>query len=56
MEVLDISKKDLLVNEEIKDKEVRLVGDDGSQLGVLPLSRALQIAEEKNLDLVKIAP
>lgn len=35
---------------------MRLVGDDGSQLGILPIDRAMQIAAEKNLDLVKIAP
>lgn len=51
-----ISKKDLLINEEIKDKEVRLVGENGEQLGVLPLDKAMQIAIDKNLDLVKIAP
>jgi len=56
LEVLIISKKELLINEEIKDKEVRLVGDNGEQLGVLPLERAMQIAVDKNLDLVKIAP
>lgn len=56
MEVLIISKKELLINEEIKDKEVRLVGEAGEQLGVLPLEKAMQIATEKNLDLVKIAP
>lgn len=54
--MLIISKKELLINEEIKDKEVRLVGDNGEQLGVLPLERAMQIAVDKNLDLVKIAP
>jgi len=51
-----ISKKELLINEEIKDKEVRLVGNGGEQLGVLPLDKAMQIAIDKNLDLVKIAP
>ena len=56
MEVLTIGKKDLLINEEIRDKEVRLIGDNGDQLGILPLEKAMQIAIDKNLDLVKIAP
>lgn len=51
-----IIKKELLINEEIRDKEVRLVGENGEQLGVLPLANAMRIATEKNLDLVKIAP
>jgi translation initiation factor IF-3 len=45
-----------MINEQIRDKEVRLIGAEGEQLGVLPLSSAMQIAEEKHLDLVKIAP
>ncbi|MEA5050849.1 MAG: translation initiation factor IF-3 [Oscillospiraceae bacterium] len=44
------------MNEEIRDSEVRLVGDDGSQLGIMSAAQALRIAAEKNLDLVKIAP
>ncbi len=44
------------INEEIIDKEVRLVGDDGSQLGIMSAKEALAIAEERNLDLVKISP
>ena len=44
------------INEEIRDREVRLVGPDGEQLGVVSAKEALSIAEEKNLDLVKIAP
>ena len=44
------------INEEIKDKEIRLIGDDGAQLGIMPSSQALDIAIEKELDLVKIAP
>ena len=51
-----ISNKELLINEEIRDKEVRLVGPDGEQLGVMPLADALRISLERNLDLVKIAP
>lgn len=44
------------MNEQIRDKELRVVDSDGSQLGVMPLQQALNLAEEKNLDLVKIAP
>jgi len=45
-----------MINEEIKDKEVRLIGADGAQLGVVSVKEALAKAEESNLDLVKIAP
>lgn len=51
-----IISKNLLVNEEIREKEIRVVGDDGSQLGILSPRDALKIAEEKELDLVMIAP
>ena len=44
------------INEEIHDKEVRLIGDDGSQLGIMSAAEALNIAVESGLDLVKIAP
>lgn len=53
---LGISSKELQINEEIRDKELRLIDSDGSQLGVISLSKALSLAAEKNLDLVKIAP
>lgn len=45
-----------MINEQIRDKEVRLVGAEGEQIGVLPIKEAQQMASEKNLDLVKIAP
>lgn len=45
-----------MINEAIRDKEVRLIGEDGEQLGVVKIDHALRIAEEKNLDLVKIVP
>lgn len=45
-----------MINEEIRDKEVRLIGPDGAQLGVVSSKEALKKAEEHNLDLVKIAP
>ena len=45
-----------MINEEIRDREVRVIGADGAQLGVLPTQRALELAEEAGLDLVKIVP
>lgn len=48
--------KELMINEEIRDKEVRLIGSDGEQLGVVSLSEAMERAIALNLDLVKIAP
>lgn len=48
--------KELRVNRRIRAKEVRLIGETGEQLGILPLERALQIADEHNLDLVEVAP
>ena len=44
------------INEEILDKEVRLIGDQGEQLGIMSVDEALRIATERELDLVKIAP
>jgi len=52
----DIISKGLRINEEIRVREVRLVDTDGNQLGVMPLREALRITEEKQLDLVEIAP
>ena len=45
-----------MINEEIRDREVRVVDQNGEQLGVMPTRQALELAEEKQLDLVKIAP
>ena len=45
-----------MINEAIRDREVRLVGEDGEQLGVMSLQQALALSEERSLDLVKIAP
>jgi len=45
-----------MINEEIRDKEVRVIDTDGSMLGIMQTSEALEIAISKNLDLVKIAP
>ncbi len=44
------------INEQIRDKELRVVSDKGEQLGIMSLSDALKIASQRNLDLVKIAP
>lgn len=52
----DIKKNELLMNEEIKDKEVRLIDADGSMLGIVPTAEAQKLAVSKNLDLVKIVP
>ena len=51
-----ISQKESLINEGIRDKEVRVVDANGGQLGILATKEAMRIALEKNLDLVKIAP
>ena len=55
---LTIGKKDnnIQINEEIRDAELRVISSDGQQLGIMSAKEALDIAEQKNLDLVKIAP
>jgi len=50
------NKQEQQINEEIRDKEIRVVSDDGEQLGIMSAAEALKIAESRNLDLVKIAP
>ncbi len=45
-----------MINEQIRDKEVRLIGSEGEQLGIMSAKEALKIAEEAELDLVKISP
>ncbi len=47
---------DLMINEQIRDREVRVVSKDGEQLGIMPISEAMKLAREAELDLVKIAP
>lgn len=47
---------DLFINEQIRDREVRVIGADGEQLGVMPTKEAMRLAEEAGVDLVKIAP
>ena len=51
-----ISKQGHQINEEIRDKEVRLVSETGEQLGIMSAQEALERAVEANLDLVKISP
>ena len=51
-----IATQDLMINEEIRDKEVRLIDENGNQQGVVHSDVALRMAEEAGLDLVKIAP
>lgn len=48
--------KENLINEEIRDKEVRVIDTDGTMLGVMPTEKALELATEKKLDLVNISP
>ncbi|NLL93977.1 MAG: translation initiation factor IF-3 [Clostridiales bacterium] len=45
-----------MINEQIRDKEIRLVGEDGEQLGIMSAKDALKLAKDADLDLVKIAP
>lgn len=45
-----------MINEQIRDREVRVIGEDGEQLGVMPARDAMKLAREAELDLVKVAP
>ena len=54
MEVSIISE--LMINEQIRDREIRLIVEDGEQLGIMSARDAMKLAREANLDLVKIAP
>ena len=54
--MLTIAKLDHQLNEEIRDKEIRLIGADGAQLGIVSGAQANAMAEEQGLDLVKISP
>ena len=44
------------INTDIRDREIRLVGEDGAQLGIMPTEEAIELAFSKDMDLVKIAP
>ncbi|MBE7065889.1 MAG: translation initiation factor IF-3 [Ruminococcaceae bacterium] len=56
MEVCVIGKNDLLVNEDITEKEVRLIDEEGNAVGIMSSQEALKLAYSKDLDLVNIAP
>ncbi len=45
-----------MINEQIRDREVRLIGENGQQLGIMSAKEAMKLAQEAELDLVKIAP
>ena len=45
-----------MINEEIRDAEVRVIDETGTMLGILPIEEALRLADEKNLDLVNVSP
>ena len=45
-----------MINEQIRDREIRLIGEDGEQLGIMSARESMKIAQEAELDLVKIAP
>ena len=47
---------DLMINEQIRDKEVRVIGENNEQLGIMSVEEAMKLAEEAGVDLVKIAP
>lgn len=49
-------KKEFIINEKIREKEVRVISNDGSQLGIMPTKDAQKIADESELDLVMISP
>ena len=49
-------KQELPINRQIKEKEVQVIGETGEKIGVLPIDKAIAIAEEKNLDLVLVSP
>lgn len=48
--------KDLRINDEIRARDVRAVGKDGEQLGIMPLREAINVAQEQRLDLVEVSP
>ena len=45
-----------MINEQIRDKEVRVIGEDGEQLGIMTSKEAMKLADEAGVDLIKIAP
>ena len=53
---MNVISKNFTCNESIREKEIRVIDSEGNQLGVIPTKQALQMAEEKDLDLVMISP
>ena len=49
-------KKFIRVNERIRSPQVRLIGPDGNQLGIVPIQKAQELADQHDLDLVEVAP
>ena len=56
LEGIYIANKELQINEEIRDAEVRVISDSGEQLGIMSGKEAWEIAQERGLDIVKISP
>ncbi|MGL4774625.1 MAG: translation initiation factor IF-3 [Clostridium sp.] len=56
MEVRNINNKKFIINEDIREKEIRVLSDDGSQLGIMATRDAQAMADEKEMDLVMISP
>lgn len=54
--ITTLSPKALRVNQQIRVREVRVIDEDGQQLGIYPIHEALRLANERNLDLVEVAP
>ena len=56
MLIINNKKNEFLINNEINAKEIRLIDADGTMLGIVPVSEALELAFQKDLDLVEISP
>jgi translation initiation factor IF-3 len=54
--VISIAGKDYRINQQIRGREVRLIGDAGEQLGVVPTAEAIQMARDQGVDLVEVSP
>ena len=54
--MLIIATKEMQINEQIRDAEVRVIGETGEQIGIMSAAEAQKLADEKDLDLVKISP